>query len=277
MSTNRYSPLWRRVFADTIDPVQTRRETEFVLRQLRIGRVWSRTSARERPRVLDVACGNGRHARELVRLGCHVVGVDNDPAAIAAARSRDPQGLAAYRVVDARDLSEFTGQFDAVLCLWQSFGHLGADENQQCLAQFAAALDRSDGEGGIVILDVYHRGFFERHVGSRRFERGGVSGEEVKTMEGSRLTVRLTYDGAPDAADVFSWIVHTPEELIAMGRIAGIAPRLVCGNFDEAMPATPDSPRLQIVFDGSRRGRRSPANSRSSGLRPAGAAGWPCL
>jgi SAM-dependent methyltransferase len=35
-------------------------------------------------RVLDVACGHGRHARYLAELGLHVDAVDRDPEAIAA-------------------------------------------------------------------------------------------------------------------------------------------------------------------------------------------------
>jgi SAM-dependent methyltransferase len=35
-------------------------------------------------RVLDVACGTGRHARWLAGLGCEVLAVDRDPAARAA-------------------------------------------------------------------------------------------------------------------------------------------------------------------------------------------------
>lgn len=34
-------------------------------------------------RVLDVACGSGRHARYLAKLGCRVSAVDRDPEAIA--------------------------------------------------------------------------------------------------------------------------------------------------------------------------------------------------
>jgi len=35
-------------------------------------------------RVLDVACGNGRHANWLAQAGCQVTGLDRDPQALAA-------------------------------------------------------------------------------------------------------------------------------------------------------------------------------------------------
>ena len=53
-----------------------------------------RFAARLRPgaRVLDVACGHGRHARYLAGLGCRVTAVDSDPAcgqSLAGAASID--------------------------------------------------------------------------------------------------------------------------------------------------------------------------------------------
>jgi SAM-dependent methyltransferase len=38
-------------------------------------------------RVLDVACGRGRHARFFAQRGCAVIGVDRDPAVLAELRS----------------------------------------------------------------------------------------------------------------------------------------------------------------------------------------------
>lgn len=35
--------------------------------------------------VLDIACGNGRHMHFLAQLGCEVIGVDKDPAALESA------------------------------------------------------------------------------------------------------------------------------------------------------------------------------------------------
>src|SRR5256885_12754346 len=44
---------------------------------------------RPRGRVLDVACGHGRHVRYLSSLGLAVVGVDRDGAALAALQGID--------------------------------------------------------------------------------------------------------------------------------------------------------------------------------------------
>ena len=65
-------------------------------------------------RVLDVACGEGRHARLFAARGCRVVAVDRDPAVIAR--------LADVATIDARALDLETGawplagdRFDAIV------------------------------------------------------------------------------------------------------------------------------------------------------------------
>lgn len=60
-------------------------------------------------RILDLGCGDGALTAKLVAAGCAVVGVDADPAMVAAARAK---GIDA-RLGDARAL-DFDAEFDAV-------------------------------------------------------------------------------------------------------------------------------------------------------------------
>jgi SAM-dependent methyltransferase len=60
-------------------------------------------------RILDLGCGDGALTEKLVALGAQVVGIDNSPDMIAAARQR---GIDAS-VMDARTLV-FENEFDAV-------------------------------------------------------------------------------------------------------------------------------------------------------------------
>ncbi len=69
-------------------------------------------------RVLDVACGEGRHSLAAAALGANVVGIDRDPVKLASARARaEAAGLS----IDWRELDLERGEwpelepFDAVL------------------------------------------------------------------------------------------------------------------------------------------------------------------
>ena len=90
--------------------------------------------------VLDLGCGTGRVALHLARRGHAVVGLDNEPAFVAAFNER-AGGLAAVAVTgDAREFA-LDGEFDLVIApmqLLQLFGDEG--ERARCLACVAAHL-----------------------------------------------------------------------------------------------------------------------------------------
>ncbi len=71
-------------------------------------------------RILDIACGNGLHARRLAREGARVLAVDVSPRLIEFARKRTPGDLdIEYRVLDAASASELATlptEVDAIIC-----------------------------------------------------------------------------------------------------------------------------------------------------------------
>lgn len=232
--SNEYSARWFSTFLDTVPADRTRAEVAFLRRNLPLERY---------RRVLDLACGPGRHALSLGDAGYAVTGVDVDPRALDAARERaggDPEFVEA----DMRDLGELGEEFDAVICMWQSFGHFDAATNRSVLAEIAGRLR----PGGRLVLDLYNRRFFEPRQGVRRIERNGIEIEERKEVRDGRLFVRLRY-GDSGAVDRFEWQVFTTDEIVAVAAREGFAPRLTCREFDEARPASEDCPRMQLVFD----------------------------
>lgn len=68
-------------------------------------------------RVLDLACGTGRHALAAAELGASVVAVDRDPAKLAKGRAEaSSRGLAIEWIqADLQQPWPSLGQFDAVL------------------------------------------------------------------------------------------------------------------------------------------------------------------
>jgi SAM-dependent methyltransferase len=85
-------------------------------------------------RVLDLGCGSGRPvAQQMAHRGVLVTGVDSSPAMISLCRSRLPDHE--WIVADMRDLS-LGRRFGGILA-WDSFFHLGHDDQRRMFAVFA--------------------------------------------------------------------------------------------------------------------------------------------
>jgi SAM-dependent methyltransferase len=114
-------------------------------------------------RILDLACGFGRHANRLAALGHSVVGMDMMPGFLEMARQRAAElGVQVdYRQGDMREL-DFVEEFDLVLLLFTSFGYFGDEENVRVMENVARALK----PGGLLGFDVPNRDAVTKDVPS---------------------------------------------------------------------------------------------------------------
>ncbi len=86
----------------------------------------------KRPRVLDMACGSGRHAVALAQKGADVIGLDSSISMISAARSlAEKEGVnAEFLVADMRDVEKAVKhKLDLVICLGNSLALLPTFED----------------------------------------------------------------------------------------------------------------------------------------------------
>jgi SAM-dependent methyltransferase len=108
-------------------------------------------------RILDIACGGGRHSLAMARQGAVVTGIDLGPAAIALARRRARRAgvCVEFSQGDARHLA-YEAAFDAVTFLFGCFTEMPQEQAQLCLQR----IQRSLRPGGLFVLDVYAPRFF---------------------------------------------------------------------------------------------------------------------
>lgn len=232
MRTNTYSRTWFELFLETHR--FTRSELDFVTRHL------------PNPpyhQILDVCCGQGRHANVLGERGYELVGIDIDEPALEIARRSAPETVR-YLHKDMRHLAEVAGTFDGVILMWQSFGYFDEVTNEAIVAQVGEKL-RS---GGRFILDIYNQEFWENNQGSKRFERDGYSITAVNTLVGNRLICELDY-GAGQGGDRFDWQLYTLDEIVALAAKYGLNYLLSGVEGDENKPVHAGCQHMQIVFE----------------------------
>ncbi|MDH3590244.1 MAG: class I SAM-dependent methyltransferase [Planctomycetota bacterium] len=230
---NTYSPVWFTLFMRSIDPARTEHECAWLVRHLPLP---------DCRRVLDLPCGEGRHAHALAQRGYDVLGIDRDPQAVARAEDGAPAGCR-FRIDDMQRAAAWDETHDAVICLWQSFGHYDDRTNRDVLAGMVSRLR----PGGRFILDVYHRGYFETEREPRRWERDEIAIVESAALHESRLTVRLDY--STGGHDEFSWHLYSVEELNRLGEEVGLARVTACRNFDRDQLPSNEEARVQLVFE----------------------------
>ena len=93
-------------------------------------------------RVLDVPCGQGRHAHLLAEAGFNVDGLDYSEHLLELARKRGTGPTLRYTRGDMRQLpAKWSGRFDSVLNLFTSFGFFtDPSDDALVIAQFARVL-----------------------------------------------------------------------------------------------------------------------------------------
>jgi SAM-dependent methyltransferase len=201
-------------------------------------------------RVLDLACGHGRHAIPLAERGLDVTGYDLSGACLARARADSAaRGVAARWVQgDMRELP-FDAEFDAVINVFTAFGYFADPEDDvETLRRVRRALV----PGGRFLLETLHRDAlparFQPHL-------------EYTTSAGARVVRDYTWDLARDVMEdrvVFTrpdgtraeyttkLRMRSLRELIALVEEADLEPVAWYGGLDGG-PLQLDSRRLVLI------------------------------
>lgn len=201
----------------------------------------------EDARVLDLACGMGRHSAPLSRAGYGVIGVDRSPAMLARARRR--RSAARWVRGDMSRVPLAEGSCDAVVSMFSSFGYFEDEaQNYRVLAEIARLLR----PGGIVIIETVSRDFFIRHAPPQSwFTKDGLTVLEARTFDAvaSRSEVDVVVqEGHEQRAYHHSIRLYTAAELAMLLASVEIDVFDVVGDFD-ASELTVDSPRLIVVAE----------------------------
>ena len=232
-----------KIYGPQITDERNQRETEFIAGALDLPRGAT---------VLDLACGFGRHAIGMAKLGYQVTGVDFNPRYLedASAAAERERVQVRWMVGDMRSLHVEEG-FDGAYSYFTSFGYFSDRENERVIANIVNALRHS----GRFLLDMANRDWILTHPQQRTWTRqadGSLLMEEATLdLSSSRVISRLILMSPQGGAEVtkeFNLRVYTAAELTAMFARHGLVVKHVWGGADRSEYSA-ESRRLVLLAE----------------------------
>jgi SAM-dependent methyltransferase len=198
-------------------------------------------------RVLDEACGQGRHAIELARRGYAVTGLDLSEYLLGVAAERARAAGLEIRWVHGDMRRPPDGPFDLVLNLFTALGYFADDrENQAVLDAIPPVL----APRGRLVLEVLNGDWRVREFEPREwFSVGKVAVVEERALDasGRRMRVRRTIERPGELRETVHMLrLYGASELEGMLRAAGFARVAIYGDWDGS-PLGPRSTRIVAV------------------------------
>ncbi|MCX7735003.1 MAG: methyltransferase domain-containing protein [bacterium] len=168
------SDWWRKIFdsfyiktdSDVVgDDNITKAEVSKILEKLGM-----ETSISKDVMILDLCCGQGRHALELARRGfIFVEGLDRSHYLIERAKKQaKKEGLPVkFREGDARKIPYKSDQFDVVMILGNSFGYFESDEDDKRVLKEVFRVLKPDGK---IVIDITDGEYMRQNFQPRSWE-----------------------------------------------------------------------------------------------------------
>jgi len=196
-------------------------------------------------KILDLCCGQGRHALLLSKAGFEVYGIDLSITLLEDAKSKKSWGQSAYFIqADMRYLPAIQS-FDLLLNLFTSFGYFESnDENQSVLHQFHRALR----ENGYFVFDYFNvEHVIENLVPYQKDKIGNLVVEQERYIKGSRVQkkIKLKKNGQ-ESVFYESVKMYSPDQILHMMEKANLRVLHLFGDY-QGSPLKKNSPRLIVI------------------------------
>ncbi len=201
-------------------------------------------------KIIDLACGKGRHSVFLHKMGYDVLGVDLSEESILFTKQFETSGLN-FEVHDMRD--EIFGNLvdekvDAVFNLFTSFGYF-EDENddKKVFSSVRNALKKD----GIFVLDFLNERFVKNTlVPETIIKKGEIDFFIKKRIENQHVIKDIIFkdeNGIPH--EYFEKVkLHTVEEITSLAEKSGFSVEKIFGNYHLEDFDLENSPRCIFIL-----------------------------
>lgn len=199
-------------------------------------------------RVLDIACGKGRHAKVFADAGFDVTGIDLSPQSIEAANQYSHQHLHFY-VHDMRKIF-CVNYFDIVTNLFTSFAYFQTNHENYLAARAMAANIK---KGGVLIVDFVNQAFARQNIIANPHEiitDGNIQFTISRSYTNHQLIKQIDIQDGNQSFSftekVNSFDVDTFKHFFEK---AGLSCTQIFGNYDLSTYNASTSPRMILLFN----------------------------
>ncbi|MCH8871795.1 methyltransferase domain-containing protein [candidate division KSB1 bacterium] len=228
------------------DEVEAKKQVDFVAKVLDL---------KLAQQILDLGCGNGRHANELSGKGYHVTCLDLSSVLVSLAKEKYGSASCCIRFVraDMRHIP-FANAFDSVVSFFTTFGYFKTDaENLQTLKSIQAALK----PGGSFFQDYLNKEYVVENLvprDSRQVNGFEIIQERQYNRTAERIEKKITLKENGEAREYFESVrLYTLEEMKSLLAKTRLKLEKTFGDFDGSS-FNSKSPRLLLV------GKKEPSN-----------------
>ncbi len=197
-------------------------------------------------RMLDIACGEGRFAKQLAEHDCEVTGIDLSHASIEKAKLNEDDHLKFY-VHDMR-MPFYINYFDYAFNFFTSFGYFSHDRDHMLAAKaFAAALKKE----GLLVIDYLNKDYtLNKLIPRGQVVRGKYIFDIAKRLERNHFIKEISFtdDEQRQRKYIESVAAFTLADFIQMFKKVNLSLVATFGNYqlDEYHPT--ESPRMIMIF-----------------------------
>lgn len=195
--------------------------------------------------ILDLGCGNGRHAKQLGAKGFNVTGLDLAHSSIREAKRWETEALHFYR----HDMRHPFGKdyFDYVFNFFTSFGYFTDSENQQVIRNISDSLKVE----GKVVVDYMNASFAEKClVPNDEKEVDGIVYHLTRWADEKYIYKKIVIDDV-QPGEPFNYTEKvakfTVEDFQAMFDKSGLQLKNVYGDYALNDYSAETSPRLILI------------------------------
>tara|TARA_B100001057_G_scaffold108236_1_gene105969 strand:+ start:2703 stop:3422 length:720 start_codon:yes stop_codon:yes gene_type:complete len=125
--------------------------------QLFIDNILNKINIKTNSKVLDLACGSGRHSKYLEKKGFNVIGVDKSKQNIFIAKKYENEKL---KFINQEMTDNINIEFDAVFNFFTSFGYLDHKYNYDTIENISKNLKPD----GLFIIDFLNHKFIRDNI-----------------------------------------------------------------------------------------------------------------